>query len=196
MARLEFFIPGPPRAWKRAKPVRLGKTGHVQMKDPPEQVEYKKVIHHHFTRAVMRDKLHLLLDEPWTGVASISVIALFDCPKDYWEGKLPTNGNDCSNIQKLVEDALQAPHANKVNAENKRRKKARGFIAPEEKKIYAWKDDATIVNGMHAKRFYKRAGTIIEINWYKRVPKPYHSTLARTYCGAPEGEPRPRRRVR
>lgn len=196
--RLEFFIPGTPRPWKHGQPAVAGKSKHTgklvaKIIDDPKNIEYKPIIHSHFMRAVIRDGVVNMLKEPWTGPVMVTMIACFKYPSNYYEGMVPTHLNDVTNLKKMIEDALTAPHPNKVAAARKKGYKAKGFIPPVEDKIYAWKDDGQIVNGVDSKIYWNKEGTVVIIDYYDKVekPKPQPKT---TRSGQLMRKPRPDRR--
>lgn len=192
--QLEFFIPGQPRPWKHGKPaIQYRGTGpskkpFATVIDAPENQAYKPVIRHHFMRAVIRDGVVDLLKEPWTGHVMVTLHAYFKKPKDWYEGMVPDNANDVTNLKKIVEDALAQPHANTLRAEERKRA-AKGFQAPREDFIYAWKNDAKIITGVDSKRYHDREGTIIVIDYYTKVEKP-------AKVPSPFRKPQPNRRKR
>lgn len=169
--RLEFYIPGRPHPWKHGKPVAIG--GYARVIDPPQNRAYKEIVRHHFLKAVLRDKMLPMFTEPWEGVIMMHLHAYFLAPQDMWQGKLPTQANDTSNLAKMIEDALQAPHVNTVRAASKKRKQMKGFVPEPEQRIYAMRNDSRIVQGVQSKRFSRTwEGTHVILDYYMDVPKP------------------------
>ena len=165
--RIQFLVPELPMSHKRAKAAKT-KAGFLYTYTKSSMLEYQARVRNAFYAECVRQSR--VIDHPWdNGPVVFSMIAYFPKARTTWfEGKDCEDPNDCDNLAKMVQDALNGRRSVKLMTPDP----LTGRKSKQMVQFGAWIDDKQVISLHSTKDYHDETCSLITMDFWHRNERP------------------------